>query len=188
VEAMRRLDEVDREELKDFLGKGWLTHDGMWFYHTYLDSGMEKANRINQEAIRSLAAVEMARARKVLRAEDEDLRTFEGLRLFMSDALEMILPKSVLTRADFTFAPPDVFHWEWEEGECFAYKSMKQLGAIDEYACGVMFRIECWLESLGIPYKMEPAIEKCIMHETGRCSGDFTLYFEGASLLPGEPV
>ena len=174
---MRRLHDVEREELKDFLRKGWLTHDGMWFYHTCLDSGIEQANRLNREAIRSLAAIEMARARKVLRVDDKDLRTFEGLQLFMSDALEMILPESVFSRASFTFVPPDVFHWEWEDGECFAYKGMQQLGVLDQYVCGVMFRIECWLDNLAIPYIVEPKIERCVMHETGHCRGDFTISF-----------
>jgi hypothetical protein len=172
---MRRLAEVPREELKDYLGKGWLTHDGMWFYHTFLESGMEQANKINRQAIRSLAAIEMARARKVLRVEDKDLRTWGGLQGFMHDALEMTLPQSVFSRASFTFVPPNVFHWEWVDGECFAYKAMQQLGVIDEYVCGVMFRIECWLESSGIPYTVEPRIEKCIMHQTGHCRGDFTI-------------
>jgi hypothetical protein len=172
---MRRLAEVPPEELKDCLGKGWLTHDGMWFYHTFLDSGMEKANLINRQAIRSLAAIEMARARKVLHVDDVGLRTWEGLQSFMHDALEMTLPQSVFSRASFSFIPPNVFHWEWVDGECFAYKAMQQLGVIDEYVCGVMFRIECWLESSGIPYTVEPRIEKCIMHETGHCRGDFTI-------------
>jgi hypothetical protein len=173
---MRRLEEVGREELKDFLGKGWLTHDGMWFYHTCLDRGMETANRLNREAIKSLAAIEMARARKVLRVEEDDLRTFAGLRDFMRDSLGMILPASVLSRADFTFLAPNIFHWSWENGECFAYKGMKQLGVLDDYICGVIFRIECWFENLGIPYDVEPKIERCIMHETGSCAGDFTIH------------
>ena len=183
---MRRLEEIGREELKDYLGKGWLTHDGMWFYHTYLDSGMETANRLNRGAIRSLAAIEMARARKVLQVEEDDLRTFEGLQAFMRDALEMTLPRSVFSRASFAFVPPNVFRWEWEDGECFAYKAMKQLGVIDEYVCGVIFRIECWLQNSGIPYTVEPRIEKCIMHETGHCRGDFTIDLEGDPKLPAE--
>jgi hypothetical protein len=172
---MRRLEDVSPEEIKDFLGKGWLTHDGMWFYHTYLDRGMETANRLNREAIRSLAAIEMARARKVLRAEDEDLKTFEGLQAFIEGALAMILPKSVYSRARFTFKPPNMFHWEWDEGNCFAYRGMQQIGVLDEYVCGVIYRIECWFENQGILYEMEPKIEKCIMHETGSCSGDFII-------------
>ena len=178
---MRRLEEVPREELKDILGKGWLTHDGMWFYHTCLDSGMEQANRINRQAIKSLAAIEMARARKVLRVEDEDLRSFEGLQQFMYDALRMTLPESVFSRASFTFVPPDIFHWEWRDGECFAYKAMRQMGVIDAYVCGVMYRIECWLECSGIPYTMVPRIENCIMHKTGHCRGDFTIDFTGGA-------
>ncbi len=172
---MRRLDDVGSEEVKDFLGKGWLTHDGMWFYHTYLDRGMETANRLNREAIKSLAAAEMARARKVLRVEDEDLSTFEGLQAFTQDALKMILPESVYSRAEFTFKPPNIFHWEWEDGNCFAYRGMQQLGVLDEYICGVIYRIERWFENLGIRFEVEPKIEKCIMHETGSCAGDFTI-------------
>ena len=33
---MRGLRDAEREELKDYLGKGWYTHYGMWLYHTYL--------------------------------------------------------------------------------------------------------------------------------------------------------
>ena len=29
---MRSLYAVGKEEIRDLLGKGWLTHDGMWFY------------------------------------------------------------------------------------------------------------------------------------------------------------
>jgi len=142
---------------------------------------MEQANRINRQAIKSLAAIEMGRARKVLRVEDEDLRSFEGLQQFMYDALRMTLPESVFSRASFTFVPPDIFHWEWRDGGCFAYTAMRQMGVIDAYVCGVMYRIECWLESSGIPYTMVPRIENCIMHETGHCRGDFTIDFEGSA-------
>lgn len=172
---MKRLDDIDREVMKDFLGKGWLTHDGMWFYHTYLDCGIETANRLNREAIRSLSAIEMARTKKALELEEDDLDTFEGLRDFMHDSLRMVLPASVFSRANFTFRAPNIFHWEWEDGECFAYKGMRQIGVLDEYVCGVIYRIQCWFENLGIPCEVEPKIEKCIMHETGSCAGDFTI-------------
>lgn len=42
-----------------------------------------------------------------------------------------------------------------------------------------IFRIECWLQNSGIPYNVEPRIEKCVMHETGHCRGDFTIEREG---------
>ena len=54
----------------------------------------------------------------------------------------------------------------------FAYKGMKKIGIIDGYNCGVMYRIECWLEAMGIPFSVNPKISKCMMHEKGACSGN----------------
>jgi len=49
---------------------------------------------------------------------------------------------------------------------------MKQIGALDEYNCGVIYRIECWLETMGIEFEINPKISNCVMHEKGACSGD----------------
>ena len=54
------LDGVEKEVIRDLLGKGWLTHDGMWFYHCLQECGIEKTNKINRAAVEALAAVEAA--------------------------------------------------------------------------------------------------------------------------------
>jgi hypothetical protein len=130
---------IGKREIRDLLGKGWLTHDGMWFYHTYQELGVDKANKIK-------------RVKKALGIGGEKIGTFEELKNFMLEALEMTLPGSVFERFRFRASSKDLLHWEWESGECFAYKGMKQIGIIDGYRCGVMYRIECWLEALGIKY------------------------------------
>ena len=58
---------------------------------------------------------------------------------------------------------------------------MKQIGAIDGYRCGVMYRIECWLEALGIRYSMDPRIDGCLMHEKGACEGEIRVFTQTAS-------
>jgi len=73
----------------------------------------------------------------------------------------------------------NLLHWEWEKRGCFAFKGMKQIGIIDGYRCGVIYRIECWLEALGIKYSIDPKIDKCIMHEKGACSGDLRVAIGG---------
>jgi hypothetical protein len=170
-------DKIGKRELRDLLGKGWLTHDGMWFYHTCLESGIEKANKLNKAAIRSLAPVEVKRVKKALGIGEEKIVTFEELNDFMIGALEITLPDSVYRKFRLRASSTNLLHWEWESGECFAYKGMKQAGLIDEYRCGVMFRIECWLEALGIQYSIDPKIDTCMMHETGACSGDISVIF-----------
>ena len=174
---MSVLDKIEKREIRDLLGKGWLTHDGMWFYHTYQELGIEKANVLNRAAIRSLAPIEIKRVKKVLGMGGEKIETFEELKDFMVVVLEMILPNSVFEKFRFRTSSKDLFHWEWESGECFAFKGMKQIGIIDDYRCGVMYRIECWLEALGIKYSIDPKIDKCIMHEKGACSGNIRVIF-----------
>lgn len=166
------LNKIGKREIRDLLGKGWLTHDGMWFYHTYQELGVDKANKLNKAAIRSLAPIEIKRVKKALGIGGEKIGTFEELKDFMLEALEMTLPNSVFEGFRFRASSKDLLHWEWESGECFAYKGMKQIGIIDGYRCGVMYRIECWLEALGIKYSIDPKIDKCMMHEKGACLGD----------------
>jgi hypothetical protein len=56
---------------------------------------------------------------------------------------------------------------------------MKQIGAIDGYRCGVMYRIECWLEALGIEFSMHPRIDRCLMQERGACEGEIRVLLYG---------
>jgi hypothetical protein len=172
---MSVLNKIGKREIRDLLGKGWLTHDGMWFYNTYQELGIEKANKLNKSAIRSLAPIEIKMIKKALGIGEEKIGTFEDLKDFMLEALELILPNSVFERFRFRAFPKDLLHWEWENGQCFAYKGMKKIGIIDGYRCGVMYRIECWLEVLGIKCSIEPKIDKCMMYEKGACLGDIRI-------------
>lgn len=172
------LDKVEKKEIRDLLGKGWLTHDGMWFYHAFRELGIEKANTINKAAIRSLAPIEVKRTLKHLGINDQKIRTAGEIKNFMVDALELTLPSSVFEKINFSTSSNDLLHWEWENEECFAYKGMKRIGLIEEYRCGVMYRIECWFETLGINYTINPRIDKCIMSEKGMCRGDIRVLSE----------
>jgi len=170
------LDGLDKRDIRDLLGKGWLTHDGLWFYHTCRELGMEKANALNRAAIKSLAPIEVGRAKRTLGIRKERFDTFDELMDFMLAALELTLPDSVFQKIRFSSSSSCWIHWDWEEGQCFAYKGMKQIGTIDRYRCGVMYRIECWLESLGIRYSIYPTINGCLMHEEGMCRGEIRVF------------
>ena len=173
------LDRIEKIDVRDLLGKGWLTHDGMWFYHTFQEFGIERANALNKAAIKSLAPIEMERAKRVLGIDKERFDTFDELMDFMLSALELTMPDSVFKKIHFRSPSRDLIHWDWENGQCFAYKGMKQIGTIDRYRCGVMYRINCWLEALGITYTMHPRIEGCLMHEKGICEGEIRVFLHG---------
>ena len=166
------LNRVGKREVRNLLGKGWLTHDGMWFYHTCREFGIEKANALNKAAIKSLAPIEVRRVKRALGISRERFDTFDELMDFMLAALELTLPDSIFNNFHFSSPSREIIHWRWENGQCFAYKGMKQAGLIDGYHCGVLYRVECWLDALGIVYSMQPEIEGCRMHKQGVCKGE----------------
>ncbi len=169
---MKTIQQIPPERIRDFLAKGWLTHDGMWFYNALNTLGIEQANMLNRAAIRSMAPLEMQRTMKILGISREDIVSFEDLTDFLLKALELLMPGSIIEQFRTSIPARNVFRWEWKNGECFAYKGVKLTGCIDRYACGVIYRIDCWLEMLGIEHRIDPPVENCMMHEMGYCRGD----------------
>ena len=172
---MVSMNPVAADKIRELLAKGWLTHDAMWFYSAYKKFGIDQTNELNLAAIRAQAPLEVSRLHKALDLRDKSIRTSEDLNAFMQAAFEITLPQSVSRNFQFNMISPGMFQWEWEPGNCFAYKGMQKLGILDTYRCGVMYRIECWLETLGMSYSMEPEIDTCIMLKNGTCSGKITL-------------
>jgi hypothetical protein len=176
MRSMSVLDEIEKTEIRNVLGKGWLTHDGMWFYHTCREFGIEKANELNLAAIKAMASLEVDRMKRLLGISREQFETFDELMQYMLAALELTLPDSVFKKLYFTPGAGNTIRWKWENFQCFAYQGMKHNGVIDGYRCGVMYRIECWLEALGVRWSMEPVIQGCLMHEKGVCEGEIRVF------------
>lgn len=172
---MKSADDLDKKALIDLLNSCWMTHDGMWFFHCLQECGIEKANRINKEAIRSLAPLETNRIKKTLGFVKEKFESFEELKAFFVNASELFIPDFM--NVTMSFPGNNVLHWEFEPNNCFAYKGIKRIGFIDQYECGVIYRLECWFKSLGLKYSVNPEIQKCLMLRDGTCSGDFTFTF-----------
>jgi hypothetical protein len=169
-----RLDRVTKREVRDLLGKGWLTHDGMWFLAAADQLGVEAANELNRRAIRGMSEFEVRRLLDTLGVSAEDLVDAGAIATLLEDALALLLPGSVAEH--FEVVPGgDRIHWEWEPGACFAYKGMQRAGLLEAYECGVIYRIRCWFEHLGIPADTDPVVGKCLMADDGRCSGDFLI-------------
>ncbi|GAG86906.1 unnamed protein product [marine sediment metagenome] len=162
---------LKKNELKEILIKSWMTHDGAWFNHCLQECGIEKTNKINKAASRTLGMIEIKRLKKIFNIND--IKTFNELKLLIEKVFEIV-------KADFMKFSHDVdtfneFHCEMHQ--CFAYDGIKRIGVIDRYKCGIFDRIEGWFESLGIKYDVSPQIEGCMMHEKGTCFRNYRFYF-----------
>ena len=168
---MRTTSQLGLKEITDLLHKGWMSHDGMWFYQCLREFGIEKANKLNKAAIQSLAPLEMKRLKKLLGIGQ--IETFEEFKQFLTGGFELLIADFMNAR--MSFPKKNVFHWEFVPQQCFAYKGMQNMGVIENYECGVVYRVACWIDSLGIKYTIDPPLEKCMMYAKGTCAGNFLL-------------
>lgn len=176
---MKKADDLSKTEIVDLLNRCWMAHDGMWFLHCCQTFGIEQANRLNQSAIRSLAPLEVAWIRKALGVPVERIADAPGFKRFFESTARLVIPEFMGAR--MSFPAENKLHWEFEPLRCFAYRGMQRIGALEGYECGVIYRIECWLEALGLTYVVAPRPLRCRMLEQGACSGTFDIHFPSTS-------
>jgi ketosteroid isomerase-like protein len=163
--------DLNSEPVKQLLLRGWMTHDAMWFKNALQMVGIETTNELNRRAVRDMAPFEVRRVLKALRMDG--VSSFEELRAFMTGAMSLL-------GGDFM-----KFRWQWQPpdrllaqvDECFAYRGVKRIGAIEKYECGIYDRVYGWLDALGIGYQISPDVEHCTMHHEGRCSREIHFSF-----------
>ena len=170
---MSAIDKLEKTELQELLLKGWMSHDGLWFYHSLQESGIEKTNRINLAAIRSMAFLETKRIRKTFGLDKIPVTNFEILQ----DNLNALWGVAKGEFMDFSYSFMDGNRIHWEMDSCWAFHGIKKMGVIDNYQCGVMERVLCWLDAMQVKHTISPVINGCIMHQNGSCSGNIYVSF-----------
>lgn len=170
---MKSFNKISKEELVELENRCWMKHDGLWFYNCLSSFGIENANKLNKAAIKGLAPFEVERTKKVIGYQKEKMENFKDLKAYFAVVKKLFIP--TFMNITLSFPKKNVLHWEFEPNNCFAYKGIKRLGAIDQYECGVIYRLECWLHCLCINHRTIPKIDKCLMLINGQCSGDIEL-------------
>ena len=165
---MTLFNQLDKHQLKELLIKCWMTHDGSWFFNCARELGIDVANKVNKAAIKSLSVIETQRIKKAMGLEKEKLKTFEQLKDFVNNAFSVLKGDFM----DFNYTFPEENRLHWEMTKCFAFEGMKRIGVNKQYECGVIYRVSCWLDALGINHTIEPKIDTCLLNSHENCSGD----------------
>jgi hypothetical protein len=173
---MNILNTLKKEDIQDFLSKGGLTHDALWFYHVSLEENIDIANKYNLAAIKTLSAIEVKRFMKMNNIEKRDIKSFEDLKHVIIGLLQLIIPVSIFNEMNFHSSENNQFQWKWNKRECFAYKGLNKVGLIDKYNCGPIYRLKCWFKTLGVRCSVKPKIDKCMMNTKGKCGGEIEIY------------
>lgn len=168
---MKSLKILDFEDIKEILIKNWMSHDGMWFYHCAKECGIDKTNKINRSAVRSMAKVEIQRLKKALGIEK--IESFEEFKDFLKKVFSIVKAKFM----DFNFEFPDKNVLIFTMNKCFAYNGIKRMGYIEKYNCGIFERLEGWFDELDAQYETTPQINGCMMKERNICYRKFLFQF-----------
>lgn len=171
---MTLFDKLNKHELKELCVKCWMTHDGSWFYNAFKNHGIDAANKLNKGAIKNLAPLEMQRIQKALGMDKKKITTFEQLKQFIDDGFSIL--KGDFMKFEYTFPEHNRLHWEMDT--CFAFEGMKMIGVRQGYECGVIYRVCCWLDALGIKYELKPKINECVLYSQEKCQGEIITSFK----------
>lgn len=168
---MDLMNTLDKKEIREFFSKGWMTHDAMWLVGVMQETGVEKANEINKNAVKAMAAIEIKRIMKLMgKPQNAVVTTFEELKEIIDTTYKLIKPEFM--KLYYGFPEKNVFRGGFHE--CFAHQGVSQVGLIDVYQCGIIMRVQGWLDNLGVKYETTPAVfDGCLMHRTGKCEIEF---------------
>ncbi len=162
---------LEEDELRELLFKNWMTHDGMWFLHCLQECGIEKANKINKAAVRSMAKVELRRIMAALSVEK--IQSFSEFKEFANTLFKVVKAKFM----DFEYEFPEFNILKFTMNNCFAYDGVKRIGVIEQYECGIFERLKGWFEELRLNYKVDPQVNGCMMVSEGKCYRTFRFEF-----------
>jgi hypothetical protein len=133
--------------------------------------GIDEANRLNQLVCRELGRMEMKRYMKTLvLSPAKDLEEF------------LILGKAALALygsglAEYEIKTLDHQTYEMHLKRCFAYENIVRAGIKDQYECGILARIQGWIDAQGLEHELVPPLGKCMMVSGKECRYTLTLRF-----------
>jgi hypothetical protein len=160
---------LSSEERERILIKCWMSHDARWFAAAAQAHGMEAANQLNQTAVREEGKVE---ARRIARA----------LELPPVDNVDDYL---VLQEIMIGLLGPDLLDYEVERKKddsfelrvqrCFAFDQVTRAGVASMYDCGILPRLQGWLDFTELGCEMSPEVGKCLKAQGTECAYSITL-------------
>jgi hypothetical protein len=171
---MNLLEKLDKNEIREFFSKGWMTHDAMWLYYCLQEFGPDKANKINQAAVKSMAAIEIQRVLKLMNKGKGPITSHDEFKEIIDTAFRLIQPNFM--KLYYSFPEKNLFRGGFYE--CFAHDGLKKFGMIDLYQCAIITRVRGWIEALDVKYEITPEFSGCLMHKNGKCEMEFRFYFD----------
>lgn len=162
VGARARIAGLSGEEREALLVKCWMSHDARWYMAVAKESGLEVANRLNQEAARETGRAE---ARRTLRRLGMEAPRTRDEALEAQATLGMMLTRDV----SYEVVPVGEDGFEFRMGRCFAFEQVTTVGVADQYDCGIFSRVQGWWDAFAVEYQIDPEPGRCLRAQGRDC-------------------
>jgi hypothetical protein len=157
---------------KDLLIKGWMSHDARWFMAVAQRFGIEEADQLNRKVCRDLGQVEMKRFMKALsltlpkNLDEHMTMNKEAISLYGPDLIDYEI--KVLDRQSY----------EMHIRRCFAHENVVKAGIKGQYVCGILARVQGWIDAQGLGHELIPPLGKCMKVQGKECRYILRLRFD----------
>ena len=148
-----------------------MSHDARWFMAVAERFGIEEANQLNQKVCRELGKVEMKRFMKVFGLLPPKT-VHEHVR--MNDAAISLYGPDLI---EYDIKVLDHQSYEMRIKRCFAHENVVKAGIKDQHQCGILARIQGWIDALGLEHELTPSLGKCMKVLGKECSYTIALRF-----------
>ncbi|MDI7261351.1 MAG: DUF6125 family protein [Thermodesulfobacteriota bacterium] len=162
---------LSSETQKELLIKGWMSHDARWFMAVAEHFGIDAANRLNQFVCREIGRVEMKRYLKTLGlSPPKNMEEYLNLK---KAALSLYGPDLIEHEIEIL----DHQSYQMHLKRCFAYENIVKAGIKDQYECGILARIQGWIDAQGLKHDITPPLGKCMKVLGKKCNYGIKLRF-----------
>ena len=72
--------------------------------------------------------------------------------------------------AEYEIKTLDHQSYEMRLRRCFAYENIVRAGIKDQYECGILARVQGWIDAQGLEHELDPPLGKCMMVSGKECS------------------
>ncbi|MFX1589511.1 MAG: DUF6125 family protein [Promethearchaeota archaeon] len=138
--------EISLKTQKFILQMCWAQHDGQWFLKSKRRFGIETANNLNKEVIRSMGRIEARHILNALGIHKGDIKSIPQLFKIFNTFMEVLIPK-VMKFKFFTKSENEGFAIV---EKCFIWKEVQKSKKEGEYVCACNSRHRGWLEAIDI--------------------------------------
>lgn len=166
-DARRVLSKLSAEEREAVIIQCWMSHDARWFMAAALTCGMEAAQKVNRLAVREEGKAEARRLSRRLGLPSP--RTARDYLLLQETIIGLLGPN--LLRYEIAEAGEDGF--DLRIGRCFAFENVTRAGIAAQYECGILPRVQGWLDASGLSYELSPEPARCLMAQGRECVYEF---------------